>query len=146
MIYGAYHTYQRAFQPLNLYAKAVGAIAGLDCFPFNKSYINRHVKAGAEFIERLTRRYENPGFQLDHTVINNKFVPVEERIIMSKPFYNLVHFKRAGKDNDPAGADGGPYGGPLCLADALYHRGIFTGPRSLYHRLEKRQGCAFGRR
>ena len=102
MIYGAYHTYQRAFQPLNLYAKAVGTITGLDYFPLNRSYINRHIKAGAEFIERLTRRYENPGFQLDHTVINNKIVPVEERIIKSKPFYNLVHFKRAGKYNDPA--------------------------------------------
>lgn len=102
MIYGAYHTYKQAIKPLNLYARAVGKIADLDCFPLNRSYLNRFIKAGAEFTERLTRRYENPGFKLDHTVINGKIVPIEERIVMSRPFCDIVHFKREGEYDDPA--------------------------------------------
>jgi poly(3-hydroxybutyrate) depolymerase len=102
MIYKAYDATLQALQPLNLYAKAVGKVAGLDVFPLNRSYLNRHVKAGAEFVERLTRRYENPGFQLDHTMIDGQTVPVEERIALSRPFCDLVHFKREGTYNDPA--------------------------------------------
>lgn len=111
MIYAAYHACYQAAQPLNFYAKAVAKIAGLDFFPLNRSYLNRHVRASAEFVERLTRRYENPGFRLDHTVINDKFarkldldgiVPVQEEVVLSKPFFDLVHFKRAGRHNDPA--------------------------------------------
>jgi len=101
MIYGAYYTIKQAVQPLNLYARAVGQIAGLDCFPLNKSYINRHIRASAEFTERLTRRYENPGFRLDSTVIDGKTVSVEEKVVISKPFCDIVHFKRAGAFNDP---------------------------------------------
>jgi len=102
MIYGAYNTYKRALQPLNLYARAVGKVAGLNIFPLNHSYINRHIRAGAEFTERLTRRYEDPGFNLDYTDIDGKRVPVEEEIVMSTPFCDLVHFKRAGDFDHPA--------------------------------------------
>jgi poly(3-hydroxybutyrate) depolymerase len=111
MIYAMYHACQQAAQPLNLWSKLVGTIAGLDFFPLNRSYLNRHVRASAEFVERLTRRYENPGFRLDHTVINDKFareldldgiVPVQEEVVLSKPFFDLVHFKRAGQYSDPA--------------------------------------------
>jgi poly(3-hydroxybutyrate) depolymerase len=111
MIYAMYHACQQAAQPLNLWSKLVGIIAGLDFFPLNRSYLNRHVRAGAEFVERLTRRYENPGFQLDHTLVNTKqareldldgIVPVQEEVVLSKPFFDLVHFKRAGQHNDPA--------------------------------------------
>jgi poly(3-hydroxybutyrate) depolymerase len=111
MIYAAYHACQQAAQPLNLWSKLVGTIAGLDFFPLNRSYLNRHVRASAEFVERLTRRYENPGFRLDHTLANTKqareldldgIIPVQEEVVLSKPFFDLVHFKRAGQHNDPA--------------------------------------------
>jgi len=102
MIYGAYHASKLAVQPLNLYARVVGQIAGLDCFPLNRSYLNRHIRAGAEFVERLTRRYENPGFQLDRTVIDGKTVPVEEEVVLSRPFCDIVHFKREGEFKHPA--------------------------------------------
>jgi poly(3-hydroxybutyrate) depolymerase len=111
MIYAMYHACQQAAQPLNLWSKLVGTVAGLDFFPLNRSYLNRHVRAGAEFVERLTRRYENPGFQLDHTLVNTKqarelhldgIVPVREEVVLSKPFFDLVHFKRAGQHSDPA--------------------------------------------
>jgi poly(3-hydroxybutyrate) depolymerase len=111
MIYAAYHACYQAAQPLNFYAKTVAKIASLDFFPLNRSYLNRHVRASAEFVERLTRRYENPGFQLDHTLVKTKqardldldgIVPVREEVVLSKPFFDLVHFKRAGQHNDPA--------------------------------------------
>ena len=102
MIYGAYHASKLAVQPLNLYARVVGQVAGLDCFPLNRSYLNRHIRASAEFVERLTRRYENPGFQLDQTVIDGNTVPVEEEVVLSRPFCDIVHFKREGEFKHPA--------------------------------------------
>ena len=125
MIYGAYHTFQQAVQPLNLYAKAIGAIAGLDCFPLNRSYVNRHIRAGAEFVERLTRRYENPGFTIDHTFIDGQTVPVQERVVRSTAFCDLVHFNRTGIYNDPAvlmvAPMAGHYASLIDTGIAFYH-------------------------
>jgi poly(3-hydroxybutyrate) depolymerase len=103
MIYEAYHTCQRVLsQPLNLYAKAVTQITGMDCFPLNRSHIIRHIRASTEFVNRMVCGYENPGFQLDHTVIDGNIVPVKEEIVLSTPFFSLVHFKREIKTNDPS--------------------------------------------
>ena len=41
-----------------------------------------------------TRRYGKPEFGIDETEVMGEAVPVEERIVLSKPFGNLVHFYR----------------------------------------------------
>lgn len=102
MIYGAYHYSHQAMKPLNFYSKVVQNLVIRDSLPLKKTYIGRHIGACAEVVERFTRSYENPGFGLDQTVIKGKKVPIEEQVILSKPFCNLVHFKRKGKHNHPS--------------------------------------------
>ncbi len=97
MIYGAYHRYQQAVKPLNLYYKALGHISALPFLPLNKTRIGRHFRARAEILERFTRDYSKPSFALDSTVIDNQQVPVSARVVLSKPFCDLLHFKREGK-------------------------------------------------
>jgi poly(3-hydroxybutyrate) depolymerase len=102
MIYQTYHACKQAAKPLNFTARAIGKIAGMDYFPLKRSYINRHIRAGGEFVERLTRRYENPGFQLDQTIIEGETVAVKEEVVLARPFFDLVHFKREGVQGEPA--------------------------------------------
>ena len=89
MMYGAYNCYQQAVKPLNLYYKALRHISALPFLPINKIRIGRHFTARAEILERFTRDYSKPSFALDSTVIDN-------RVVLSKPFCDLLHFKREG--------------------------------------------------
>jgi len=97
MNYAAYQGYQQAVRPLNLYFKALGHISALPCLPLNKTRIGRHFRAGTEILERLTRDYSKPSFALDSTVIDDQQVPVTTQVALSKPFCDLLHFKREGK-------------------------------------------------
>ena len=96
MMYGAYNCYQQAVKPLNLYYKALRHISALPFLPINKIRIGRHFTARAEILERFTRDYSKPSFALDSTVIDNQQVPVTARVVLSKPFCDLLHFKREG--------------------------------------------------
>ena len=68
--------------------------------PFAKS-----ASAALEVFESLTKRYGKPAFEINETSINGLKVGITEQVVHSKPFANLIHFKRddavAGPRNDP---------------------------------------------
>ncbi|HYP58535.1 MAG TPA: polyhydroxyalkanoate depolymerase [Beijerinckia sp.] len=73
--------------------------------PINPLYhtrVGRNLAASAEIFERLTRRYPKPAFGLPSTAVEEKVVPVSERVIWERPFCKLIHFERY--LNDAAGA------------------------------------------
>jgi poly(3-hydroxybutyrate) depolymerase len=77
------------------------AAANSACFfmrnPFNPlSYTNigRNTAAAAELIERTTRRYRKPSFNLPRTMVMGQHVPVTEEVIWRKPFCDLIHFRK----------------------------------------------------
>jgi poly(3-hydroxybutyrate) depolymerase len=60
--------------------------------------------AGFEVLERTTRRYGKPEFDLPTTLIDGQSVSVHEKIVWQRPFCNLIHFERclpAGHRKDP---------------------------------------------
>jgi poly(3-hydroxybutyrate) depolymerase len=61
----------------------------------------RVMAAGAELLERTTRRYEKPKWMLDHTDIDGHKIPVTVKTVMEKPFCNLLRFERKTTNNDP---------------------------------------------
>src|SRR5688572_27744203 len=63
--------------------------------------LERSLLAGYELFERVTRQYEKPAFNLTSTVIGDESVAVSEEIVLTKPFGNLVHFRREGEFADP---------------------------------------------
>src|SRR6516165_8981944 len=65
--------------------------------PFNPlSYTNigRNAAAAAELLERTTRRYRKPSFNLPRTMVKGQQVQVTEEVIWRKPFCDLIHFKK----------------------------------------------------
>lgn len=62
--------------------------------PFAETPFGRSVAAAAELFERTTRRYGKPEFGLKDVEVDGKTVAIEERVVWSKPFCDLLHFKR----------------------------------------------------
>jgi poly(3-hydroxybutyrate) depolymerase len=58
------------------------------------THVGKNIVASVELFERLTRRYNKPSFGLSSTLIGGKRVPVTESVVWSRPFCNLIHFKR----------------------------------------------------
>jgi poly(3-hydroxybutyrate) depolymerase len=57
--------------------------------PFGKS-----IAAAAEVFERSTRRYDQPEWRIDSTLVGGTRVPVRIASVWERPFCNLLHFER----------------------------------------------------
>jgi poly(3-hydroxybutyrate) depolymerase len=85
------------------------------------SPMSRNVAASFELMGRLIQRYEKPEFGLTETVVKNKAVQVEQTVVLHKPFCNLLHFRRAVKNDDPTVLIVAPLSGhyPTLLRDTV---------------------------
>jgi len=101
-MYQLFDGYKEMMQPVNYLTKSLcnSSLLNNDKIKNRKSV--RHLRASAEMIERLTRRYEKPDFGLNSTMIDGQEVPIKEEIVLSKTFCNLVNFKRNNSKNDQA--------------------------------------------
>jgi poly(3-hydroxybutyrate) depolymerase len=87
--------------PFRLTAEIMGAAFRHPFHPLSNSRFGHAVSAGAEMIERTTRRYEKPQWNLPATEIEGKKVAITLEYAVEKPFCNLLHFKRDVKRSDP---------------------------------------------
>ena len=94
MFYQLYEMNHAALQPARAYADAIRLFYSNPLNPFSHTQVGRSVAAMAELFERTTRRYGKPEFGLKTTKIDFKTVDVTEEVIWSRPFCNLIHFKR----------------------------------------------------
>jgi poly(3-hydroxybutyrate) depolymerase len=62
--------------------------------PFSHTPVGRNMAAACELFERVTRRYGKPRFDLASTVVDGALVSVDEKIVWSKPFCNLIRMDR----------------------------------------------------
>ncbi|KZL19483.1 30S ribosomal protein S2 [Pseudovibrio axinellae] len=62
--------------------------------PVSYTQAGRTVAASCEMMERVTRRYGKPEFELYSTVVDGEEIKVSEEIIWSKPFCDILHFQR----------------------------------------------------
>lgn len=72
--------------------------------PYNlMSYtrMGKTIAAASELLERSTRRYIKPEFEIERVSVNGKRVDIEEEIITEKPFCNLLHFKKTKSVDQP---------------------------------------------
>jgi poly(3-hydroxybutyrate) depolymerase len=73
--------------------------------PFNPvahTAAGRSLAAACEMFERSTRRYAKPEFGIDEVSIGGERVAVRERVVWSKPFCRLLHFRRDLPEDHPA--------------------------------------------
>ncbi len=94
MFYQFYEINHAAVQPLRAVADATRLLYSNPLNPWSQTPLGRSVAGMAELFERTTRRYGKPAFGLNRTVVDWKEVAVAEEIVWSRPFCNLLHFKR----------------------------------------------------
>lgn len=101
MLYHLHELQHAALAPLRLFAEAVQTVYTHPWMPMSYTSMGRAMAAGAELLERTTRRYPKPGFNLPTTPINGVDVPVREVVVYEKPFCSLLHFQRQTDRRDP---------------------------------------------
>ncbi len=101
MLYQLYELNYNAAQPLRFFAQTMQAALKNPFFPGAGSEMGRLLAASAEMIERSTRRFGKPAFGLNQTQIDGETVAVTEDVVVTKPFCELRHFKRAVERDDP---------------------------------------------
>ena len=104
MFYQLYELNHAALQPYRAFADAVRFFYSNPLNPLSRMPFGRSAAAAAELFERTTRRYAKPSFGLDTTKVDFNTVDVTEKIVWSRPFCDLIHFKRdlpARRSDDP---------------------------------------------
>ena len=95
MLYRINAQMMEAIRPMHVVARQTRQMFYQPLNPLNYSWTFRTIRASLELVERLTDYYEEPSWDLDQIEINGKEVDVEYDVVMSKPYCNLLHFKRS---------------------------------------------------
>ena len=95
------HEMQRSFlNPLMQWADASAKLFSNPVSPFAHTPFAQRIAAGYELMYRLGKDYEKPAFGLTSTIIDGKTVGIVEQTVVSKPFCELLHFKKDMSDSD----------------------------------------------
>src|SRR3954468_10790303 len=100
-MYSSYALSRAFASPLNSWAGALRALWSDPGFPMASTPFGRAVASGSELLERLTRRYPKPPFNLATTEIAGRTVAVREVPWIRTPFCDLVRFERDCNRSDP---------------------------------------------
>lgn len=94
MIYQFYEMNHAAIAPFRAAADAMKFFHTNPLNPLAHTAMGRSMAASLELFERMTRRYGKPEFGLPTTIVDGQTVKVTEEIVWSKPFCDLIHFRR----------------------------------------------------
>lgn len=95
MLYQMHEFQHHAFAPMRLMAEALRNTYSHPWVPMAYTKLGRAVAAGAELLERSTRRFGKPDFNLPVTTVDGERVAVTEEVALNTPFCELLHFRRA---------------------------------------------------
>lgn len=94
MLYHAYELNYAAVSPMRRAANMGRMILGSPLNPAAYTSLGKSMVAALDVFESVTRRYGKPEWDIDHTTIDGYKVGIEDHTVFSKPFCNLVHFRR----------------------------------------------------
>jgi len=97
-LYNLYEMNHMAMAPYRAAAKNLQFLYSNPFNPFSSLQVSRSVSAGLGLFERLTRKYEKRGFNINAVDVNGAKVKVKEKIVKKKAFCNLIHFEKEGCD------------------------------------------------
>ena len=66
--------------------------------PLRTTPLAKSISAACELFERTTRRYDKPAFGLASTLVGGERVAVSEEIVWTRPFAQVIRFRRAGRE------------------------------------------------
>jgi poly(3-hydroxybutyrate) depolymerase len=93
-MYWFYEMSQAALNPARAIAEATRLFYKNPINPLSFTELGKSIAAGAEVFERTTRRYSQPEWGIDSTMVSGEPVPVEIIPVWEMPFCRLLHFKR----------------------------------------------------
>lgn len=94
MLYHLYELNQAALHPARATAEAYRMLWRNPLNPASHTVMGRGAAAALELFERSTRRYRKPEWEIDLVMSHGRTVSVRPETVLTKPFCNLVHFRR----------------------------------------------------
>jgi poly(3-hydroxybutyrate) depolymerase len=94
VLYHLYELNQAALSPARAAAEAYRLLFRNPLNPAYHTPLGRSAAAALELFERTTRRYGRPAWRISATEVRGRKVAVRERVVLAKPFCNLIHFER----------------------------------------------------
>ena len=102
MLYHLYELSHAAISPARAAANSTRLILRNPFNPLSYTNLGRNAAAAAELLERTTRRYKKPAFNIKATTVKGKRIAVSEEIVWRKPFCDLIHFKKELPEGAPS--------------------------------------------
>ena len=96
MIYQFHELNYAALSPMRLFAETMQNVYSNPFVPLSYTGLGRTIAAGAELVERSTRRFQRPSFGIKSVNVAGNEHEVEEIPVIVKPFCTLLHFHRDG--------------------------------------------------
>jgi poly(3-hydroxybutyrate) depolymerase len=93
-MYWFYEMNQAALNPSRALAEATRLFYKNPINPLSHTDFGKSVAAAAEVFERSTRRYAQPEWGIDSTLVGGERVPIQIDTVWEQPFCRLLHFKR----------------------------------------------------
>ena len=94
MLYHAYEMTHAAISPMRAAARMSQEMMSNPLNPMANTYGTRTVSAALEMFINATRRYAKPEFEITSTLVEGVETPITEHVVWSKPFCNMLHFRR----------------------------------------------------
>jgi poly(3-hydroxybutyrate) depolymerase len=94
MLYQLHEMQRSLLHPLMQWAEASSKLFTNPVSPLAHTPFSQRIAAGYELMYRLGKEYEKPEFGIKHAVVKGKDVHIIERVIESKPFCKLLHFRK----------------------------------------------------
>ena len=96
LMYPLYEMNHAALQPMRLLTSASLAFWQNEANPWAATQFGKATAASLTMLERATRRYEKPDFEIVATRVDGKDFVVTEDIVWQSPFCNLLNFTKQG--------------------------------------------------
>jgi poly(3-hydroxybutyrate) depolymerase len=104
-MYHAYEMTHAAISPMRAVARLAKEVLRNPLNPVADTYGSRTMSATLEMFINATRRYAKPEFEIESTIVEGSETTIREQIVWSRPFCDLLHFRRdsgtAIRRNDP---------------------------------------------
>ena len=102
MLYALHEMQRFAWAPARMMAEAGRQAASNPLLPLSWHPAGRAFGAFCELFERVSRKHGKPEFAIRQVRSGGRTLAVRERVVVSTPFCDLLHFAREGRTGDPA--------------------------------------------
>lgn len=93
-LYTAHEMQRIALSPVNAAARVGKEVYSHPLNPLAYTQFGRHMAASAEMLERMTRHFSKPDFNIHETHVGQRHVKIKYRIVKRKTFGRVLHFKK----------------------------------------------------